>query len=184
MNCPYCGFKFKTLVSNGDIPDFAPILCEDCLKVGLCINGVPQQITPSQLEAVKSSPAWRDMIEPSIKIIEEAKRQKIPPVDRSKRTLTDGSPETPDHRSIDPATGMQKGYIVLSAEERAKGFVRPVRRTYTHNVCGDQTTMNAALAETYARDPEFYDGTFCSNCKTHRPLSEFVWTGTAERVGS
>lgn len=34
---------------------------------------------------------------------------------------------------------MQKGYVVLSAEERAKGFVRPVRRTYIHvgqHVCG------------------------------------------------
>src|SRR4051794_8569721 len=29
---------------------------------------------------------------------------------------------------IDPATGMHKDYWVLSAEERAKGFVRPVRR--------------------------------------------------------
>lgn len=47
-------------------------------------------------------------------------------------TLTDGSPVTPDHRDIDPTTGMQKGYVVLSAEERAKGFVRPVRRSYVH----------------------------------------------------
>ena len=27
----------------------------------------------------------------------------------SKTTLTDGSPVTPDHREIDPATGQQKG---------------------------------------------------------------------------
>jgi hypothetical protein len=47
-------------------------------------------------------------------------------------TLTDGSPVTPDHREIDPATGQQKAYVVLSAEERAKGFVRPVRRDYVH----------------------------------------------------
>lgn len=55
-----------------------------------------------------------------------------PPVDRSKITLTDGAAVTPEHREIDPATGMQKGYVVLSAEERARGFVRPVRRTYKH----------------------------------------------------
>jgi len=54
----------------------------------------------------------------------------------STRTLTDGSPVTPDHREIDPATGMQKAYVVLSADERAKGFVRPVRRTYVHQKCG------------------------------------------------
>lgn len=28
--------------------------------------------------------------------------------------------------------GQQKGYVILCAEERAKGFVRPVRRTYRH----------------------------------------------------
>jgi hypothetical protein len=48
-----------------------------------------------------------------------------------KTTLTDGSPVTPDHRELRP-DGMQKGYVVLSAEERAKGFVRPVRRSYRH----------------------------------------------------
>lgn len=108
----------------------------------------------------------------------------IPPVDRSKRTLTDGSPETPDHREIDPATGMQKGYIVLSEEERHKGFVRPVRRIYVHNACGSETIMGISLAETYARDPGFYSGTFCASCRAHYPLDQFVWQGTTERVGS
>lgn len=103
-----------------------------------------------------------------------------------KRTLTDGSPVTPDHREIDPATGMQKGYVVLSAEERAKGFVRPVRRSYKHLKCGQVTTMGQSLAETYARDPYFYSGTFCSTCKSHfnvGPSGEFVWDGTSEKVG-
>jgi hypothetical protein len=54
------------------------------------------------------------------------------PVDRSAQTLTDGSPVTDDHKEINPATGQQKGYVVLSAEERAKGFVRHVRRAYSH----------------------------------------------------
>jgi len=108
----------------------------------------------------------------------------VPPVDRTARTLTDGSPETPDHREIDPKTGMQKGYIVLSAEERAKGFVRPVRRSYTHTTCGTDTMMGLALAETYARDPKFYGGTFCCQCKKHFPLDQFVWAGTNEQVGS
>lgn len=102
-------------------------------------------------------------------------------------TLTDGSPVTPDHREIDPATGLQKGYVVLSAEERAKGFVRPVRRTYTHDACGADTTMGASLAETYARDPKFYSGTFCSCCRAHFPVGaegQFVWAGTREKVGT
>ncbi len=107
-----------------------------------------------------------------------------PPVDRTAQVLTDGSPVTPDHDEINPSTGMQKGYVVLSAEERAKGFVRPVRRTYTHATCGTDTTMGKALAETYARCPTFYGGTFCCYCQTHRPLDEFVWKGTDEQVGT
>ena len=105
------------------------------------------------------------------------------PVDRNARVLTDGSPVTPEHREIDPRTGQQKGYVVLSAEERAKGFVRPVRDVYVHKVCGSETRMGLALAETYARDPSFYSGTFCCYCRTHRPLVEFVWKGTEEQVG-
>lgn len=105
----------------------------------------------------------------------------------SNTTLTDGSPVTPDHRDIDLATGMQKGYVVLSAEERAKGFVRPVRQSYVHTKCGGVTTMGLALAETYARDPKFYSGTYCAICRTHFPVGpdgEFTWNGTDEKVGT
>jgi hypothetical protein len=83
--------------------------------------------------------------------------------------------------------GRQKGYVVLSAEERARGFVRPVRRTYLHEKCGTTTTMGSALAETYAREPAFYCGTFCCACGAHFPVGEsgeFVWAGTTEKVGT
>jgi hypothetical protein len=114
----------------------------------------------------------------------EAERIKnIPPVDRSKRTLTDGTPVTEDHREL-RADGQQKAYVVLSADERAKGFVRPVRRTYRHKVCHSITTMGTALAETYARDPEFYSGTFCVSCGAHFPLDQFTWEGTDELLGT
>jgi len=105
----------------------------------------------------------------------------LPPVDRSARALTDGSPVTDDHRELLPS-GQQRGYVVLSAEERSKGFVRAVRRTYRHKVCNTTTTMGIALAETYARDPEFYSGTFCCHCATHFPLDQFVWEGTEESL--
>lgn len=98
--------------------------------------------------------------------------------------LTNGKPVTPDHREIDEKTGMQKAYVVLTEEERAKGFVRPVRRTYLHKPCGTVTTMNLAIAETYARNPKFYNGTFCCGCSSHFPLDQFVWDGTEEQVGS
>ncbi len=103
----------------------------------------------------------------------------------TKTTLTDGSPVTPDHRELQP-NGQQKAYVVLSAEERAKGFVRPVRQSYVHDKCGGVTTMGLALAETYARDPGFYSGTFCVSCGAHFPVGaagEFTWGGTGEKVG-
>lgn len=55
----------------------------------------------------------------------------------------------------------------------------------THiNGCGTLTKMNKTISETYARDPKFYGATFCIGCGTHLPVSEFVWDGTDELVGS
>lgn len=138
--------------------------------------------------------------------------------------------------------GMNAAYLILSDEERAKGFVRPVRRAYMHvgrgicgepsdlleriaegessivppagtvaylcsglpghegdctvhmpvtalqlaefekrgkiGGCGTVTTMALALAETYARQPDFYGATFCCGCRTHLRVGafgEFVW---------
>ena len=104
-----------------------------------------------------------------------------------KTTLTNGEPVSDDHREINPATGMQKGYVVLSDEERAKGFVQPVRFSYVHQTCGALTTMGRTIAETYARDPAFYSGTFCCGCEAHFPVGpdgEFVWKGTDQKVGT
>lgn len=80
-------------------------------------------------------------------------------------------------------------YLVLSDEERARGFVRPVRRSYVHarelGGCGAVTTMNQAIAETYARDPHFYGATYCVSCRKHLPVGddgEFVWDGPYDPV--
>lgn len=136
-------------------------------------------------------------------------------------------------------------YLVLSEEERAKGFVRPVRTAYVHigrslshykgihrmlsedeqkeypdkkyvavmtslekedgsflggsyvtqeeleayqfgkriGGCNFPTSMGIALAETYARDPNFYGSTYCSFCRKHLPVSEFRWLHTDIIVG-
>ncbi len=77
-----------------------------------------------------------------------------------------------------PAVEQAPVYLILSEEERAKGFVRPVRTSYWHTTCGQITTMGRALAETYARDPQFYGSTFCAHCQKHRPVGaggEFHW---------
>lgn len=123
--------------------------------------------------------------------LEEAK-DAPPPVDRSARTTLHGTP-LGQETEIEPTTGMQKDYVVLTAEERRKGFVRPVRRSYKHvgtaakSGCGTVTSMGLALSETYARDPSFYSGTFCCGCRVHLPVGadgEFVWTDDGERVGT
>lgn len=90
--------------------------------------------------------------------------------------LTRGVDNTP--------TKQAEVYLVLSDEERAKGFIRPVRHAYLHKTCGGETRMSTPLAETYARDPKFYGATFCVHCGMHRPVGEFVWSGTDEVVGS
>ena len=75
-------------------------------------------------------------------------------------------------------------YLVLSDEEKAKGFVRPVRQSYVHKECGVLTSMGLSIAETYARDPKFYGSTYCCGCSKHLPVSEFVWNDSEELVGS
>jgi hypothetical protein len=130
-------------------------------------------------------------------------------------------------RGIDTVpTKQAEVYLVLSDEERAKGFVRPLRDRYVHagltppanlrdltpeererhagygyvkfeeygperspvvgnfwtqarldaiKGCGAETTMARPIAETYARDPKFYGGTYCVGCSKHLPLAEFRW---------
>ena len=136
-------------------------------------------------------------------------------------------------------------YLVLSDEERAKGFVRPLRYSYRHigppgprwplrdltdderehysgvgyvrfeeyppddrpstgrfwtqaqldnagKGCGHVTTMAQGIAETYARNPQFYGATYCANCRMHLTVGkngEFIWvdgsgSDTEERVGT
>jgi hypothetical protein len=127
-----------------------------------------------------------------------------PPVDRSALCTTNGKTPAEVRAGQTNDTGQHEGYIVLCAEERAKGFVRPYRDAYkhvgplqqlvndagedTHQVrtggCGTTTTMGRALSETYARDPSFYGATFCVHCNRHLPVAEFVWTADGAQVGS
>jgi hypothetical protein len=76
------------------------------------------------------------------------------------------------------STGMHKDYWVLPDEDLKKGFVRPVRYSYKHLVCGSTTTMAKKIAETYAANPKYYGSTFCATCGAHYPVGEygdFVW---------
>lgn len=100
-------------------------------------------------------------------------------------TTDPNDPNLKKHRD----NGQQESYLVLSEEERAKGFVRPLRRRYKHLECGTVTTMGLALCETYARDPAFYGGTFCAGCGKHFRLKDgekhnFEWDEDGKPVGS
>lgn len=101
---------------------------------------------------------------------------------RQQIQLVSGTPVPQDgsHAALDRQTGQQRDYVVLTPEERAKGFVKPVRRSYRHRNCGSVTTMAMAIAETYARDPGFYTGTFCARCVEHLPLDQFTWEPDGE----
>jgi hypothetical protein len=105
-------------------------------------------------------------------------------------TIDPNDPKLREHHTEGPLKGQQKDYLVLSEEERARGFVRSVRRAYVHLRCGGVTTMGLAIAETYARNPKFYGGTFCVHCGAHFPLRDsdgipnFLWDRDGEPVGS
>lgn len=91
---------------------------------------------------------------------------------------------------VDRGDGQHVAYLVLSDEERAKGFVRPYRDTYVHSAapdgrrCGAVTRMSRPISETYARNPSFYGATFCVRCGTHYPVAEFTWEADGQVVGS
>lgn len=163
-------------------PDLKP----DENGVGHIVFSPDQAQLLSNLLARKASEAFNN-----IRQKEAARRRAAAeaiPVDRSSVTLADGSPVTPDHLDLKP-NGQQKNYKVLSDDERAKGFVRPVRRTYQHKTCGGQTAMSQSIAETYARDPNFYGGTFCAQCGAHYSLvvdgePQFSWIDDGTAVGS
>ena len=83
--------------------------------------------------------------------------------------------------------GQHVDHWVLPAEERAKGFIRPVRLSYVHETCGGVTSMPKNIAETYAREPAYYGSTFCCGCRGYFPVGahgQFVWDGTKEKVGT
>ena len=109
--------------------------------------------------------------------------------DDPKYTTTDGQPPTPgleDASAPKPVdlSGQHGAYWILTESERMKGFVRPVRRSYKHTVCGSITTMGLAIAETYARDPKFYGATFCVTCAAHFTVDQFTWNDGGGVVGS
>jgi len=139
-------------------------------------------------EILASSARLLDKAQREADVEEARSRAEATPVDRSCQVLVSGAPVPKDRSHVElKPNGQQRDYVVLCDAERAKGFVRPVRRSYRHLKCGTVTTMSQYIAETYARDPCFYSGTFCCGCGTHLPVGadgEFVWVDDGTKVGT
>jgi hypothetical protein len=107
-------------------------------------------------------------------------------------TTTDPSDPRLGRGVDEEETEQHEVYLVLSEEDIFKGYVRKYREGYIHDVCGAVTWMGPAIAETYARKPDFYGATYCCQCRKHLPVGpdgEFRWvekngTPTEERVGA
>lgn len=158
---------------EGEVVVNHPDLKPDENGVGHIVFSPKQAFRLSALLHKKACEADEELAE---KIRREA--QSIP-VNRSDRVLVSGDPVPEDgSHVIKKENGQQQDYVVLSEAERSKGFVRPYRDAYRHLKCGHITTMSRPIAETYARDPGFYSGTFCLHCSDHFPVGEngeFRW---------
>lgn len=88
---------------------------------------------------------------------------------------TDSNDPRLGHGVDDSPRPQQEAYLVLSEEERGKSFVRPLRLSYKHIDCGNVTSMARGIAETYARQPDFYGATYCTTCRCHLPVEDFIW---------
>jgi hypothetical protein len=90
-------------------------------------------------------------------------------------------PLDPRLATTDPETGLKDAYLVAVPGPLPR--VRPLRRSYRHDACGEVTTMALAIAETYAVYPHYYGATYCATCKAHFPVAQFHWLD-GEVVGS
>ncbi len=101
--------------------------------------------------------------------------------DDPKRSTTHGV--TPGHEDgsapgpIDPKTGQHVSYWVLSAEELAKGFVRPVRQSYVHvGTAGPQQPLRDLTDEEKERFATCNYVGFEAYPESESPVTGRFWT--------
>lgn len=143
-------------------------------------------------DEARSAPIRPDGQQEKYLVLSEAERSKgfVRPVRRAYRHV--GTRPRFPLRALTPEEAAQhdgSGYVAY--EEYLESDSSAIGRFWTQEQldsgCGSVTTMGDALAETYAREPGFYHGTFCVRCGAHFPVGErgeFVWDGTDERVGT
>lgn len=111
--------------------------------------------------------------------------------DKEKRATTDGLPPRPGFEDASApaptrADGQHEAYWVISAEERAKGFVRPVRRSYQHvGARGPQHQMRELSAAERERYAQFGYVKFEPYPEGESPVTGRYWTqADLDRVGA
>lgn len=67
--------------------------------------------------------------------------------------------------------GQYENYPTIDEGE----FRQKVRSVYIHEECGGTTTMKKELAESVARNPDYYSKTFCVTCEEYVPVEEVHW---------
>lgn len=83
--------------------------------------------------------------------------------------------EGEDFRAL-KANGQQKGYLVLTEEERAKGFLRPVRRSYVHRGVRPQYPLRALTEKELEQFKGFDYVAFEPFPESERPKTGQYWT--------
>lgn len=87
----------------------------------------------------------------------------------------------------------QCGYVKYEEYPEGNGSVLGMfwtqeRLDRANKGCNVKTSMPTAIAETYARKPDYYGSTFCCGCNKYLPVGaqgEFIWAdGSNERVGT
>lgn len=96
----------------------------------------------------------------------------------------------PDYKHEELA-GMEHphGYHIHDDADESGPFLRPIRKSYRHILCGAITRISDTVAKNYARNPKHYSGTVCVHCGSVYPVAGFWWQDegghdTTEAVGS
>jgi len=103
--------------------------------------------------------------------------------DSKQRATSSGRPPAKDcidsgaPQPINPTTGMHEDYWVLPAEERAKGFVRPVRQSYKHvGASGPKYDLHDLTDEDKTRYAPFAYVKFEKYPESESPVTGRYWT--------
>lgn len=85
-------------------------------------------------------------------------------------------PKDPNLDITDAATGLQKAYLVLSEEERKKGFVRPYRDSYVHKGVAPKHPLRDLSAKEIEAHKQFGYVKFEKYPDEDLPLTGRFWT--------